>query len=359
MKAYITASGIISPQHTYMADTFPEKINEVISNRLLCIEPEYRSMINPVQLRRMPRILKMGLAAAQLCVNRSGGIHPDGIIAGTGLGCLGNLEKFLKEVLETHEHVTSVLDFINSTHNAVASGIAMLLKNHSYNATYCHRAFSFESALQDAMMLIEENKAAHVLAGGIDECTDDFMQIYGYLNYLKKPLSNLQLLADKSTGTIAGEGSAFFMLSEKPADANHNVWIENIYTFYSPSQLQPERVEQEIDAFLLNIGIRKSSVEGVIFGLNGDMPGDELYYSLQNHYFSESTDFIYYKHLCGEYYTSSAFALWLGLTVLKYGGIPEIVRLKTRESVPLHNMLIYNHYKQTEHSLIFLRNGLF
>jgi 3-oxoacyl-[acyl-carrier-protein] synthase II len=357
MKAYITSSGIISPQHTYIAESFPEKINEVVSNRLSCIEPEYRSMINPVQLRRMPRILKMGLAAAQLCVNRSGGIQPDGIIAGTGLGCLGNLEKFLKEVLDTHEHVTSVLDFINSTHNAVASGIAMLLKNHNYNATYCHRAFSFESALLDAMLLIEENNAAHVLAGGIDECTDDLMQIHGYLNYLKKPLSNLHLLADRSTGTIAGEGSSFFMLSEKPSDTDHHVWIENIHTFYSPSQLQPERIEKEMDAFLLSNGMSKCSVEGVIFGLNGDVRDDELYYSLQNQYFSQDTDFMYYKHLCGEYYSSSAFALWLGLTVLKYGNIPEIVRLKKRKSVPLHNILIYNHFKRTEHSLIFLRNG--
>jgi 3-oxoacyl-[acyl-carrier-protein] synthase II len=357
MKAYINASGIISPQYTCASDKFPDQINEVVSNRLSCIEPEYRSIINPLQLRRMPRILKMGLAAAQLCVNRSGGIHPDGIVAGTGLGCLGNLEKFLKEVLETNEHVTSVLDFINSTHNAVASGIAMLLKNHNYNATYCHRAFSFESALQDAMMLIEEDKAAHVLAGGIDECTDDLIQIYGYLNFLKKPLSNLQLLAGTSTGTIAGEGSAFFMLSEKPADGNHNVWIDSVYTFYSPSQLQPEGIQKEIDAFLLRIGMSRSSVEGVIFGLNGDVSGDELYYSIQNHYFSNDIDCMYYKHLCGEYYSSGAFALWLGLTVLKYGNIPEIVRLKSVKSMPLHNILIYNHYKQTEHSLIFLRNG--
>ena len=62
------------------------------------------------------------------------------------LGCLDNLEKFLMEVINNNEHVTSVLPFINSTHNAVAAQISMLLKNHNYNVTYCHRGFSFESA---------------------------------------------------------------------------------------------------------------------------------------------------------------------------------------------------------------------
>ena len=103
------------------------------------------------------------------------------------LGCLHNLEQFLTEMLNNNEHITSVLPFINSTHNAVASQIAMMLKNHNYNMTYCHRGFSFESALQDALMHLEEKQAEHVLVGGIDECTDDFMHLYGYLDYWKPP----------------------------------------------------------------------------------------------------------------------------------------------------------------------------
>ena len=102
MKAYITASGIISPQETHSRSRFPGFNTGMWSETgLSCIEPDYRDLINPIQLRRMPRILKMGLASAQLCINRAGGINPDAIIVGTGLGCLDNLEKFLIEV--THE----------------------------------------------------------------------------------------------------------------------------------------------------------------------------------------------------------------------------------------------------------------
>ncbi len=64
MKAYITSTGIISPQETHNGVDFPDSVREEVSDRLLCIEPDYKVLINPVQLRRMPRILKMGLACS-------------------------------------------------------------------------------------------------------------------------------------------------------------------------------------------------------------------------------------------------------------------------------------------------------
>jgi len=183
MQAYITSIGNISPQNTLEGDYFPDELVGQESNCLACIEPDYRNLINPIQLRRMPRILKMGLASSQTCIKRSPVENPDAIIVGTGLGCLENLEKFLYSVLNDNEHILSVLPFINSTHNAVAAQIAMLLKNNNYNVTYCHRGFSFESALSDALMLIRENEANHVLVGGIDECTKDFIHLHNYLGY--------------------------------------------------------------------------------------------------------------------------------------------------------------------------------
>ena len=95
MKAYIRSAGIISPQATHDGRGFPDVFRGDFSDRLFCIEPDYQSVINPIQLRRMPRILKMGLAASRICISQSGNTDPDGIIIGTGLGCLKNLEKFL------------------------------------------------------------------------------------------------------------------------------------------------------------------------------------------------------------------------------------------------------------------------
>jgi 3-oxoacyl-(acyl-carrier-protein) synthase len=359
MKAVITASSVISPQLTYGSDGFPSEIVETISDRLACVEPEYRNLINPIQLRRMPRILKMGLACSQNCINRADGISPDAIIVGTGLGCLDNLEKFLLEVLNSNEHVTSVLPFINSTHNAVAAQVAMLLKNHNYNITYCHRGFSFESALRDAMLQIEEKQAKNILVGGIDECTDDFMKLHGYLGYWKKPQSNLKLLSGKSSGTIAGEGSAFFMLSDGTGTIGNHIILEGVHTFFTPQKADIAEILEEIDLLLQKTGTRLDEIDGVMLGVNGDCQFDEVYYDLQKNCFPANTGFLYFKHLCGEYYTASAFALWLGCNILGNRNIPDIVRLTGKSGHAIRNLLIYNHFRNMEHSLILVRYGKF
>ena len=329
-------------------------LNEVVSDRLYCLEPEYRNFINPLYLRRMPRIIKMGLAAAQQCVKSAGEIIPEGIVVGTGLGCLDNLEKFLIEVIDSDENVKSMLGFINSTHNAVAAQIAMLLKNHSYNVTYCHRALSFESALYDAMMLLDEG-AGNVLVGGIDECTDDFMKLHGYLNAWKKPVNNLSLIEDHGPGSIAGEGSAFFMLSSEKCSGKINIAVKQIRTFLLSSQDVHDNVIKEMECLFKAAAIDKNDIDAVILGLNGDYSNDDVYYKLQNDYFSAQTGMLYYKHLCGEYYTSGAFALWLAKIVLQNNHIPERVCLQ-KTNRTLRNILIFNHFRNTEHSLILLAN---
>ena len=356
MKAYITSTGVISPQETHNTEQFPDSVWEEVNNRLLCMEPDYRDLINPLQLRRMPRILKMGLAAARLCINRSGGINPDGIIVGTGLGCLDNLEKFLLDVLDNHEHITSVLPFINSTHNAVAANIAMLLQNHGYNLTYCHRGLSFESALDDALMNLEEKKASHMLLGGIDETTNDFRLLHSYLGYWKKPISNLLLLEDKSPGSIAGEGSAFFMLSSVPSHGHH-VIVDGVHTFITPDTAQESDIIPEIDQFLKNHGTDKRDISLLLSGMNGDTNFDPVYKQLKQNYFSPQAGLAWYKHLCGEYYTSSSFALWLATIILENQVIPKITELISPEKREIEKILIYNHTRNTEHALILVSHA--
>ncbi len=356
MKAYITGSGIISPQETHCNPGFPDSIRNVVGNRLSCIEPDYRGLINPIQLRRMPRILRMGLASAQLCINHTGGVNPDAIVVGTGLGCLDNLEKFLTELLTSHEHITSVLPFINSTHNAVAAQVAMLLQNHGYNVTYCHRGFSFESALDDAMMHIEEKTARHILVGGIDECTSDFIHLHAYLHYWKEPMYNLSILNDKSYGTIAGEGSAFFMLSADPAES-YPVAIDGLHTFFTPDGSGLDDVVPEIDRFLDSQGIGRHEIGLVLTGINGDAGFDQIYYDLSQDYFAAETGIAYYKHLCGEYYTSTSFALWLGSVILESQIVPPVVQLKPPLGKRLNKLLIYNHIRNSEHVMILLSHG--
>lgn len=298
--------------------------------------------------------MKMGLASAQLCISRSGGLNPDGIIVGTGLGCLQNLERFLMDVLESNEHVTTVLPFINSTHNAVAAQISMLLKNQNYNTTYCHRSFSFETALLDALMIIEEDSSKQVLVGGIDECTPDFIHLHSYLNAWKKPLNNLDLLSHKTSGTIAGEGSGFFMVSGDRDEGRAAVSIEGVHTFLTSETSGTNEISAHINSFLNDHTISLKEIDAVVLGINGDLNNDSMYYNLAESYFS-TQDKLYYKHLCGEYYTSGAFAVWLGSVILGNKTIPDIVKLHPFQRSLLKTILIYNQINNTEHTLICMK----
>ncbi len=354
MKAYIISSGVISPQQTHDKTGFPAQISEAVTNRLQCIEPDYRKMIEPIRLRRMPRILKMGIASAKICLDHAANKIPDAIIVGTGLGCLDDLEKFLMDILDTDEQVTSVLPFINSTHNAVASLIALVMKNFGYNYTYCHRSFSFESALQDALMHIAEKPETFVLAGGVDECTDDFIQLHNYLGYWKQPLRNLDLFEDNSHGTIAGEGSAFFLLSDRPFNQS-NVVLEGVHTFFMHEGIaDPKKVCAELEHFLKEHDTDKSEIDVVVMGLTGDCHYDAVYHQIRQRYFKGSVCFTAFKHLCGEFYTASAFAFWLGATMISDQKIPDVIMMDTCETKKINKVLIYNHFRNTEHALMLL-----
>jgi 3-oxoacyl-[acyl-carrier-protein] synthase II len=351
MKAWIRSNGIISPQLTYTAGVFPETVCEVVSDRLSCLEPDYRELINPVLLRRMPRIIKMGLASAKLCIDRAGGVIPGGIIVGTGLGCLDNLEKFLLEMLEKDEKITTVLPFINSTHNAVAAQVSMLLKNQSYSTTWCHRGFSFESALLDALMLINEKKASDVMVGGIDENTADFHRLHGYLNAWKKPVSNLDLLTGNSEGSISGEGSAFFILSDEKGPGK--VSVDGVRFFLSAENDDYNEVLEEGSSFLLEKGFLPGDIDVFMPGLNGDSLTDGVYHLMYESLFA-GKPVACWKHLCGEYYTSTAFAFWLASEILDKQKIPETAMFNKKTTGLLRSILIYNRTGKKEHSFILL-----
>jgi len=187
MEIYIKGIGNISPQNTFNNDFFLEEIAEYSDEHLKCIEPDYKKYIKPVLLRRMSRIIKMGIYAAKISLDDAEVSIPDAIITGTGLGCIEDTEKFLFSMIKDNESFLPPTPFIQSTHNTISSQIALLLKCHNYNNTYVHRGISFESALIDSMMLLKENFANNVLTGGADEITHNSFLITKRLGHWKNP----------------------------------------------------------------------------------------------------------------------------------------------------------------------------
>jgi 3-oxoacyl-(acyl-carrier-protein) synthase len=350
MEAYIQGIGCISPQNTIDNSIFLENVAEYNLSFLKSIEPVYREYLNPLVARRLSRIIKMGMTSAMIAMKDSGIENPGGIITGTGLGCVEDTEKFLTTMLEHNETLLNPTNFMQSTYNTISSQIAIMLKCHNYNNTYVHRGFSFESSLQDALLLIKDNVSENVLVGGIDEMTSNHRHITGKTGFWKKEIiSNLDLIKTKTKGSLAGEGAAFFLLNKEKA-ANSYCKINALSTFYKPTG--KDEVLEKIDLFLKDQQIKFSDIDIVLLGLNGDVVSDEIYYDLTER--NKENNFAYFKHLCGEYHTASAFSLWLAANILKNQTVPEVAKYGIFSVSAINNLLIYNHYAGDQHSLILL-----
>jgi 3-oxoacyl-[acyl-carrier-protein] synthase II len=213
MEAYIHGSGIISPQQTWNVDTLGAPVSYQ-GNRLTCIEPDYAEWMDVKQLRRMSRIMKMGATAALLALKNAGVVKPDAIITGTGWGCLEDTGIFLNRLINNKEDALNPTAFIQSTHNTIGSYLALLLQCQGYNQTYSHGAFSFESALLDAMLQLSESPDQNILVGGADEITDASHAIQSRFGIFKnKSVDSLEIFNSNSKGTLHGEGSAWFLAS--------------------------------------------------------------------------------------------------------------------------------------------------
>lgn len=355
---YIRATGNISPQKTFGHQPLVDVV-EYTGNRLACIEPDYKEFIDPKQIRRMSRIIRMGVAAAMECLQEAALTMPDAIVTGTAYGCLEDTNSFLSKMVEFNEELLTPTSFIQSTHNTIGAQIGLMLKCNNYNNAFVHRGFSFESALLDGMMLLKENDAAHVLVGAIDEITNTSHVILNRLGLYKQgPVSNLDIYKKDSQiaiggigkGTIAGEGATFFLLANESSTTDY-AKLDGLHTFYKPEGIT--EIEKQITVFLEKYSVSITDIDLVITGKNGDTAGDKVYEQLAQTVFN-TKDTINYKYLCGEYPTASAFGVWLAANIIKSGTVPSVLHSEVPGDKQIKKVLIYNHYLGTHHALTLL-----
>lgn len=346
---YIRSTGNISAQKTFGHPPFLAEPAEYSGSRLACIEPEYKGIIDVKLIRRMSRIIRMGVAAAMECLQEAGVKSPDAIVTGTAYGCLEDTGLFLTKMVEFNEELLTPTAFIQSTHNTIGAQIGLMLQCNNYNNTFVHRGFSFESALLDGMMLLKEKEAANVLTGAVDEITDISHAILTRMGLYKRgPVPNLDLFKTKSRGTIAGEGATFFLLANEPSATDY-AKLDALTTFYNPGGIK--EIEDQILSFLAIHSITFNDIDLVITGKNGDTRSDEVFDQLQQKIFGENNT-INYKNLCGEYPTAAAFALWMAANIIKSGTVPAVLEYTGSKENKIRRVLIYNHYQNIYHSLL-------
>jgi len=350
MKTYINGIGCVSAQQTFEGDFASAFVVNETVNVLPIVAPPYKDYFSPIAARRMSKAVKNGIVASTIAINEAKLEMPGAIITGTGMGCIEDSDKFLKAIIDNDEEFLTPTSFIQSTHNTVAAQIALGLQCKAYNFTYVNAAVSFESALLDAKLQIEEGDANSVLIGGIDEMTEYTASLFKLAGFIKKGSENtFPMLNSDTAGTVFGEGAAFFVLENQKSDSTYaevnDVEINN--------EISAEVLQLKVFDFLAANGLAVADIDLLITGTNGDANFSQYDNELTQKQFADTPQ-AYYKHLSGEYNTASAFGLYVGANIIRLQQIPTILKSNDLTKSKYNNILLYNQYRGLDHSFTLI-----
>ncbi len=343
MAIYIQSAEAISPQDTFRPDSlrFLSPTSEALrqlpeEGYYTCIHPDYKQYINPTSLRRMSPLVRMGMAASKVCMEEAGLEKPDAILVGSGLGCVRDTVKFLNQVTDNQELLLNPTSFIQSTHNTVSGQIALMLGCRAYNLTFSQNTISFETALLEGMMLLDEGQARNILLGGIDEVVEESYRLLEKNGCVNGPV---------------GEGSNFFVISsERSGKSLARVdGLEILNRCEKPEELTGYTL-----SFLASKGVAAGEIDLFVSGRNGDDGYAHIYSQVEKLF---PTDRVMgYKHLVGEYHTASAFGMWLSARLIRENGIPDSEHTVTglAGTLPIRRALLFNQNKGRDFTWILI-----
>lgn len=353
-KYYINGLGIVSPQKTFDNGDFLTSVTGYSNNTLACIVPDFKQYIHPVQLRRLSRMLRIGLTAAIICTRESGNNKPEGIITATGYGFLDDTARFVSEMLTQQEKHLTPTFFMQGTYNALSGLVALTLKCNGYNNTYVNKGFSFETALHDAMMQLDEHRSSSMLVGAYDEAEPVQYKINSRVGHYKsEPINSLELFQHRSVGTLQGESSAFFSIETRQGT---NCWcvLKAVKMIFRPDV---KNLRAELLDFLQKNHVEVRDIDILVNGVSGDVKNDVLLEDLCKSFFEKIPE-LRFKHLCGEFCTASSFGMWMGASVLKRQMVPQGIQFN-EASIPdsIKTVLVVNQYMGRNYSFILLGAG--
>ena len=275
-------------------------------------DPDFRQWLTPAESRRLGRVLKRALVSLMAIARKTGVGHPDAICVGTGLGCMANTERILETLCNEGEAMVSPTHFMQSTHNTIASLLAIHTKSHGYNITYSHKDLSFDLALLDAWMLLQQGRIHTALVGGYDELTPSYYTLLRRIGYM----------GTEGEGPGA-EAAATLLLTDEHNGALCE--LAGMRILYRPTTGE---LQQELDRLLAGAGVSRDDLSGVMTGVNGNRANDTFYEAFTSQLLP-GVPTLHYKHLFGTSYTASAYAPYVAAHCLKQGAVPECLAYGT------------------------------
>ena len=335
MDLYLNSVGIISGAGNNMSDDFLVQAPDYTTTFLPAVEPDYKEYIPVMQLRRMSRAVRMGVVAAKKAMADAGIEKPDAFSIGTAYGCLQDTEKFLEKMIEQEEQMLTPTAFIQSTHNTVGGQVALLAGCNGHNMTYVHRGHSFEHALINTQLYLNEHNGETMLAGGIDEQTPNSikaLQAGGI--FTKDELTVKHVLAGNNKAAVGTEGAAFFTVTQAPQSDKY-IRVKDLLVF----KAYGDDVLNKITAFAeKNID---TTVDVFLSGANGTEEYSAVYKNIKTKLYPDAA-LAQFKHCTGDYPVASSVALGMLLSGVQKGSLPAHIFVDKQPEQVKHIVMVNN-----------------
>lgn len=112
-------------------------------------DTDVSTYVTPAEGRRMTMQMRRIVVAVRRAMKEAGIDRPDAIVCATRWGCMLQSMRFLTDMIDSDEQQLKPTPFIQSTHNTIASLIAIMTGNHGYNLTYSQGKESLQNAMTD------------------------------------------------------------------------------------------------------------------------------------------------------------------------------------------------------------------
>jgi 3-oxoacyl-[acyl-carrier-protein] synthase II len=207
-----------------------------------------------------------------------------GMICGTMFGGVHSIASFDWVGITDGPSLVSPMDFPNTVINAPAGQAAIKHRLRGVNSTICAGLSSGLYAIDYAADFLRFGRARYLLAGGMEEVCEEAVLGFEKL-HLNSPTGSARPFALDADGTVAGEGSAIWMLETEESAAERGVTpLLEICGFgashdagVSPSyQENAAGATSAIEQALHRSGIGPDQVGCIVASANGSRKGDAM-----------------------------------------------------------------------------------
>lgn len=278
-----------------------------------------RDFINPMKMRRMNALSRLGVAAAKLAIEDCGAAPPQetGVAIGTAFGPVQTSVEYMQEYVEKGASLAPPQLFAESVANAPGSHIAIEWGLRGFNVTITQRESSAMAAAMYAATQLAKGSTSAALIGGVEEANEMLFSVLDRIG---------ALACDGHEGLILGEGSAMLVAgagTRKPYGWLAGFGIARDTTApISDWGTDSNAVATAMRAAMQDAEVKK--VDAVFVSANGSPRGDVLERRALAQLFGD-VETVPTKHVFGEYAAGGALQLVAALLALDEGRYDNVL----------------------------------